>query len=165
MFICDILWGSLATSTFGNSSVAANNTQYRLLYILSLLFLWLWYQGGEQPEIGGDTDEKLLCDKPPLIYGGTNLQPGAQQNVPCQKYVIKMSYMILNNVFSIINPCTNRMYELPHELLNDLRRRILQNKEILRLFTWVFLDEMILELLDLNSQLVDLNSWLVVLNS
>ena len=42
------------------------------------------------------------------------------------------------------------MYELPHELLNDLRRRILQNKEILRLFTWVFLDEMILELLDLN---------------
>ena len=42
------------------------------------------------------------------------------------------------------------MYELPHELLNDLRRRILQNKEILRLFTSVFLDEMILELLDLN---------------
>ena len=42
------------------------------------------------------------------------------------------------------------MYELPHELLNDLRRKILQNKEILRLFTWIFLDEMILELLDLN---------------
>ena len=64
-----------------------------------------------------------------------NLQPGAQQNAPYQKYVIKMYYMILYNVFSIINPCTNRMYELPHELLNNLTRMILRNKEILRLFT------------------------------
>ena len=35
---------------------------------------------------------------------------------------------------------------------------ILGNEELLRLFTWVFIDLKILELVDLNSQLVDLNS-------
>ena len=36
---------------------------------------------------------------------------------------------------------------------------ILGNEELLRLFTRVFIDLMILELVDLNSQLVDLNSY------
>ena len=41
------------------------------------------------------------------------------------------------------------MYELLHEMPNYLR--ILGNDEMLRLFTWVFIDWMILELVDLNS--------------
>ena len=47
---------------------------------------------------------------------------------------------------------------MPHELANDLRLRILGNEEMLRLFTWVLTDYMILELVVLNSLLVDLNS-------
>ena len=50
------------------------------------------------------------------------------------------------------------MYELPQELPNDLTLRILENEKILRLFTWAFVDEMIIELVDLNSLLVDLIS-------
>ena len=36
-------------------------------------------------------------------------------------------------------------YELPHELLNNLGLKILGNEELLRLFTWVFIDLMISE--------------------
>ena len=50
------------------------------------------------------------------------------------------------------------MYELPHELPSNLGLMILGNKEFLRLFTWVFVDLMILELIDLNSKLVNWNS-------
>ena len=32
------------------------------------------------------------------------------------------------------------MDNLPRELPNDLRLRILENEEILRLFTWIFID-------------------------
>ena len=32
--------------------------------------------GWEQPEIGGDTDEKLLCDKPPVIQCGKTYSQG-----------------------------------------------------------------------------------------
>ena len=35
------------------------------------------------------------------------------------------------------------MYELPYELLNNLRLIILGNEEVLRLFTWVFINLMI----------------------
>ena len=31
-------------------------------------------------------------------------------------------------------------YELPHELPNNLRLKLLGNEELLRLFTWVFID-------------------------
>ena len=56
-------------------------------------------------------------------------------------------------------------YELPHQLLNDLRLWIFVNEEVLRLFTWVFIDKMFLELVDLNSQPANLYSNLVNLNS
>ena len=43
------------------------------------------------------------------------------------------------------------MYEFPHEWPNNLEHMILENEELLRLFTSVFIDLMILELVDLNS--------------
>ena len=49
------------------------------------------------------------------------------------------------------------MEELPHESPNDLRLTILGNEGVLKLFTWVFIDKKILELVDLNLQLLDLN--------
>ena len=42
MFTFDVCWGSLGTSIFGNSSLAANNTQSRLPSRISFRFLWLW---------------------------------------------------------------------------------------------------------------------------
>ena len=42
------------------------------------------------------------------------------------------------------------MYELPNELPNDLRLKVLGNEEILSLLACVFIDQMILELVDLN---------------
>ena len=37
----------------------------------------------------------------------------------------------------------NWTYDLPHELLNNLGLMILRNEELLRLFTWVFINLMI----------------------
>ena len=45
----------------------------------------------------------------------------------------------------------NCTYELPHELPNNLGLKILGNEELVKLFTWVFTDLMILKLVDLNS--------------
>ena len=44
----------------------------------------------------------------------------------------------------------NWTYELFDELLNILGLVVLEQEELLRLFTWVFIDLMILELVDLN---------------
>ena len=41
------------------------------------------------------------------------------------------------------------MYELPHELPNYLGLMVLGNEELLRLFTWVFID--LMALVDSNS--------------
>ena len=45
----------------------------------------------------------------------------------------------------------NWRYGLLHELPSNLGLMILGNEELLRLFTWVFIDLMILEIVDLNS--------------
>ena len=42
MFTFDVFWGSLGTSTFGNSSSATNNTRSRLPFSLFYPFLWQW---------------------------------------------------------------------------------------------------------------------------
>ena len=55
------------------------------------------------------------------------------------------------------------MYELFHELPNNLGLMILGNEELLRLFTWVFIDLMIhgFELLTRGFELVTRNSKLM----
>ena len=42
--VSDILWGSLGTSTFGNSSSDANDTQSRLPSRLAFISWWRFYQ-------------------------------------------------------------------------------------------------------------------------
>ena len=42
VFTFDVCWGSLGTSIYENSSLAANNTRSRLPSRLSFCFLWIW---------------------------------------------------------------------------------------------------------------------------
>ena len=58
------------------------------------------------------------------------------------------------------------MYELPHEMPNNLGLTILRNEELLRLLTWVFIDLMIrgLELVTRGFELVTRGFELALLN-